>query len=378
MYNTEKYVGECLDSILAQTFQDYEVIIVDDCSTDKSCEVVESYIPKFGGKLKMIHLKVNSGGCAVPKNAGIRLARGEYLMFVDSDDAITETALEELYSTAKNFDADALHWGRWYVAPGETVTTDKSKLKEDTWEKIEKVTKSVPVSADISERINDFLKDKFWGATVSNFVSRNLISAENLTFPPCRTSEDFVFKLYILCFAKRLVRSSSIFYVWRTRKNSHCRAELSPQDRLSRWGSATFQEIKILDDFMNRLELFKNQPMLKYAIFDLLLRKNLPSQHQILPLYKQFPAWQLDPLIRRELAEVKDKTALTAFLFSRMNIFNLQLNQAIHLLNQQPKETQDFQRQQQIIQQQQQIIQQQAAQLQQLQHRLNDIQNIFR
>ena len=47
MYNAEKYIGECLDSILAQTFTDYEVIIVDDCSTDNSCAVVESYLPKF-------------------------------------------------------------------------------------------------------------------------------------------------------------------------------------------------------------------------------------------------------------------------------------------------------------------------------------------
>ena len=47
MYNAEKYIGECLDSILAQTFQDFEVIIVDDCSTDNSCAIVESYLPKF-------------------------------------------------------------------------------------------------------------------------------------------------------------------------------------------------------------------------------------------------------------------------------------------------------------------------------------------
>ena len=49
MYNSEKYIGECLDSILAQTFTDYEVIVVDDCSTDNSREVVESYLPKFNG-----------------------------------------------------------------------------------------------------------------------------------------------------------------------------------------------------------------------------------------------------------------------------------------------------------------------------------------
>ena len=50
MYNTEKYIGECLDSILAQTFQDFEVIIVDDCSTDNSVAIVESYLPKFNAK----------------------------------------------------------------------------------------------------------------------------------------------------------------------------------------------------------------------------------------------------------------------------------------------------------------------------------------
>ena len=65
MYNAEKYIGECLDSILAQTFQDFEVIVVDDCSTDKSCDVVESYLPKFnrGGveKLSLLHCSFNSG-----------------------------------------------------------------------------------------------------------------------------------------------------------------------------------------------------------------------------------------------------------------------------------------------------------------------------
>ena len=49
MYNSEKYIGDCLDSILVQTFQDFEVIVVDDCSTDNSRTVVQSYLPKFNG-----------------------------------------------------------------------------------------------------------------------------------------------------------------------------------------------------------------------------------------------------------------------------------------------------------------------------------------
>lgn len=109
MYNTEQYIRDCLDSILAQTFQDFEVIVVDDCSTDNSVLIVESYLPKFNqgvNRLKLIRSEKNSNTPGMPRNVGIRFSRGEYILFVDSDDAITPTALEELYPIAKKFDAD--------------------------------------------------------------------------------------------------------------------------------------------------------------------------------------------------------------------------------------------------------------------------------
>ena len=82
MYNTEKYIGELMDSVLAQTLQSFELVIVDDCSTDKSCEIVESYIPKFSGRLQLIKSSVNSGGCAVPRNKGLAVSRGEYVFLL--------------------------------------------------------------------------------------------------------------------------------------------------------------------------------------------------------------------------------------------------------------------------------------------------------
>ena len=57
MFNAEKFLGECLESILSQTFQNFEVIIVDDCSTDSSCAIVESYAEKFGGRLTLAHME---------------------------------------------------------------------------------------------------------------------------------------------------------------------------------------------------------------------------------------------------------------------------------------------------------------------------------
>ena len=89
MYNAEEYVGECLDSLLAQTFQDFEVIVVDDCSADKCFELVEGYSPKFKGRLRLEKTEKNSGGGGyVPRNIGMSLARGEYVYFMDADDYI--------------------------------------------------------------------------------------------------------------------------------------------------------------------------------------------------------------------------------------------------------------------------------------------------
>ena len=79
MYNSEKYIAECLNSILVQTFQNFEVIVVDDCSTDNSVEIAKSYEEKFDGRLKIFKTKKNSnGGGYVPRNLGLNLSCGKY------------------------------------------------------------------------------------------------------------------------------------------------------------------------------------------------------------------------------------------------------------------------------------------------------------
>lgn len=113
-YNAEKYLAECLKSILLQTFQDFEVIIVDDCSTDKNVAIVESYKEKFGGRLRLARTETNSGSGCIPRNIGLNLARGEYVFFADADHFILLTAQETLYLTAKEHDADVVYTSACY------------------------------------------------------------------------------------------------------------------------------------------------------------------------------------------------------------------------------------------------------------------------
>lgn len=99
IYNTQEYLGACLDSIIGQTFQEIEVLLINDGSTDSSLEIMEEYRERYPDKVQ-IHTKKN-GGQATARNLGIRLCTGEYIGFVDSDDYIEETMFENLYHKAK-------------------------------------------------------------------------------------------------------------------------------------------------------------------------------------------------------------------------------------------------------------------------------------
>lgn len=92
VYKVEKYIGECINSILAQTFKDFEMILVDDGSPDKSGEICDSYAKK-DNRIKVFHKK--NGGVSSARNFGIDKAVGEWLCFIDSDDTILPTYLED-------------------------------------------------------------------------------------------------------------------------------------------------------------------------------------------------------------------------------------------------------------------------------------------
>ena len=103
MYNAEKYLSLCINSILAQTFKDFELILIDDCSTDKTLEVAKSF---SDSRIKLLQNEKNLGTPGAVRNVGIDAAHGEYLFFCDNDDVMLPNALEILYSTAKINNAD--------------------------------------------------------------------------------------------------------------------------------------------------------------------------------------------------------------------------------------------------------------------------------
>ena len=106
VFNVEQYLGKCVDSLLAQDYDNYEIILVDDGSTDGSGAICDSYVSiddrciDYRCDIKVVHQ--SNAGLSAARNAGIKAAKGEYVMFVDSDDYIDNHILEKLVNFGKS------------------------------------------------------------------------------------------------------------------------------------------------------------------------------------------------------------------------------------------------------------------------------------
>ena len=97
VYNVEKYLRECLDSILAQSYKDFEIILADDGSTDSSGNICDEYSMKYEN-IKVLHK--NNNGLSSARNAGLDIAQGEYILFIDSDDVVSPVIWKLLWLTS--------------------------------------------------------------------------------------------------------------------------------------------------------------------------------------------------------------------------------------------------------------------------------------
>ena len=127
VYNTAEYLKQCLDSVLGQTFQNIEVVIVNDASPDHSLDIIHDYQEK-DGRIKVVDKPVNAG-LAAARNSGVAVAAGEYVIHLDSDDFwIDETMLRHLYHIAVTEDCDILRFNGYKYEDGELTSRILNEL----------------------------------------------------------------------------------------------------------------------------------------------------------------------------------------------------------------------------------------------------------
>ena len=262
LYNAEKFIGECLDSLLNQTFKNFEVIVVDDCSTDSSCAVVESYVPKFGGRLKLVHMNKNSGKPSLPRNKGLAISRGEYVYFTDNDDLITPTAFEELYTLAKDFDADVVYCEKYY-----TCGANREDVKLMSEQKPVFVDKPVLETELLPERMKKIIEYSFIVMPWAYLSRRNLLTEHEIFFPNI-IRDDSIWSWNLIFSAKKILRVPNAVYIWRNVRSSITRIEKTPQQAVTFWLNPLILGMKTLDEVLSQMDFFKNNPQHHYAMLN--------------------------------------------------------------------------------------------------------------
>lgn len=204
VYNVERYLRECLDSVRAQTFTDWECICVDDGSTDGSIAILDKYAEK-DTRFQIIHHEHSNAGAV--RNFGMTKACGEFLMFLDSDDVFSPWMLETLYEKADDEHTDVTACSSIWFNDG-TPLPQFSKNEDVKWQ--------------------DRTPDKDWannpldGGTMpwNKIIRRSFVEDNNIRFLEQSSTNDFTFMALVLSLSQRTYYTSERFIGYRQRVNS--------------------------------------------------------------------------------------------------------------------------------------------------------------
>ena len=174
MFNSESYISKTIDSVLNQTYKDFELILVDDCSKDNTGQVVNEYVKRYKN-VRYICLEHNSGA-AVARNVGLKDAKGRFIAFLDSDDIWDSKKLEKQLSFMKE---------------------NKYSFTFSSYDIINEAGKSIGGKIDIKSKITyKDLLTKTMIATPTVIIDRDRVG--NITMPLRRTGQDYAFWLLLL------------------------------------------------------------------------------------------------------------------------------------------------------------------------------------
>jgi glycosyltransferase involved in cell wall biosynthesis len=180
VYMNESFIQSCIESILCQTFINFELIIIDDGSLDNSGKICDEYAVK-DTRIKVIHRE--NGGVSSSRNLGIVNSRGKYIYFVDSDDYLERNALETLFNCIERNNTDVIIFGYNYIIDG--VKSNRYNLIEGYYSKFEFIN-----------NFKDFGNEVYYNSPINKLYLRSIIQYNNILFEDnLQIGEDLLFNL---------------------------------------------------------------------------------------------------------------------------------------------------------------------------------------
>lgn len=192
VYKAEKYLHRCLDSIIAQTFKDWELLLVDDGSPDNSGKLCDEYAQK-DNRIKVFHKE--NGGVSSARQMGLDNATGEYTIHADPDDWVEPTMLEELYSKAIEDNADIV------ICDSFNEYSNKQEY-----------AKQNIICCESNSILRQIILGTMSGAVWNKLIKRSVITNNNIKFPPITYCEDVFFTCDLLRYDLKITYIDKAFY----------------------------------------------------------------------------------------------------------------------------------------------------------------------
>lgn len=203
IYNVENYLSICIESLLNQRFSDYEIILVNDGSTDKSGEIAKSYADKYE-QIRMV--TIENSGLSEARNVGLKYANGIYVAFVDSDDYVEDTYLRDLYDVVNLRKLDIAICSFYRLSNNKKVLED---IKLDS----QKVYSNIEI-------LRNVLMGKVQCYAWNKIYKRSLFTDNNIKYPPGKLYEDIETFVRLVINSKKIGFLKKGLYNYRIRNGS--------------------------------------------------------------------------------------------------------------------------------------------------------------
>lgn len=215
-YNVEKYASFCFDSLIMQSLNEIEIILVDDGSTDNSGKICDEYAFK-DPRIKVIHQ--NNKGLGLSRNSGLEKATGEYVGFVDSDDCVAFDMFEVLYKNAKKYEADVSYCiYKKFIKNIDIINTENRENKIKVWEGEETIRQYLLYRIGMPPESE---KDNLYGASVCcGIFSRKILDDVRFVSERQFIAEDMIFDIDIIPKCNKIVHIDSPLYYYRYNPSS--------------------------------------------------------------------------------------------------------------------------------------------------------------
>jgi len=220
VYNSAFFLPKCIESLLSQTLQDIEIILINDASTDNSLDILLKYKAMYPEQIVVIHSEINQrqGGA---RNLGINIAKGEYIGFVDSDDWVEKEMYFDLYQEAIKQNSDICYAKIQQIDEKGNVSEDNANY-------------FLPVG-NITEKEKKEMLIRNETCIVRNIYKRSLLIENNIRFPSHLQYEDIIFDPLVLLYTEHIATVNKTLYTYYLHSNSttHTVDERKYKDRLN-------------------------------------------------------------------------------------------------------------------------------------------------